>query len=139
MPYRYGGPQFCYEDVSGLMTDQVWNLLLLFLFFHIVLFYLCLTYLIIQVTWAPWTELNGLLGFEVARLVSQTRRLLKHEYDFAFYLGERLIRQHSPGVPLVTPSFHLVTMCRPNDIPVDDRQTLIRWIHYMSFILNMPY
>ena len=30
-------------------------------------------------------------------------------------------------------------MRHPDDISVDDRQTLIQGIHYMSFILNMLY
>jgi len=92
-----------------------------------------------QVDWSPWASFMGRHGFAAARRFSQARRLLRHEYGFVFYLGERVIRQHSPLNQLCTPAFPPSTMRRPNATPPQERIALVEGIPYHSFLLDMPY
>ena len=83
--------------------------------------------------WSPWAFFTSRPGFAAAR------RLLRHEYGHVFYLGERVIRQHSPLSRLSTPAFPPSTMRRPNATPPQERITLVEGIKYHSFLLDMPY
>lgn len=62
-----------------------------------------------------------------------------HEYSFLFYLGERVIRQHSPGAELFSLVFPPTTIERPADTPEVDRIVLRMRVHYNHFLMDMPY
>lgn len=79
------------------------------------------------------------LGFDDARCISQVHRLLCHEYGFVFFLGERVICQHSPHNQLLTPAFPPFTMRRHATTPVGEREALVEGIQYHFFVMDMPY
>ena len=83
-----------------------------------------------QVEWSPWASFTGRPGFTAAHRFSQARRLLRHEYGHVFYLGERVIRQHSPLSQLSTTTFPLSTMRRSNATPPQERVALVEGVLY---------
>lgn len=88
-----------------------------------------------QVEWNPWASFDHRFGFDVARRISQVRRL----YSFIFFLGERVISQHSSLNQLLAPAFPLSTMRRPATTPITDREALEEGIRYHFFVIDMPY
>lgn len=96
-------------------------------------------FLIYLVDWAIWVTLGGHPGFEFTRLVFQTRRLIRHEYGLVFYLGEGVIRQHSPYAELLTSAFPSTTMPRTGDTSEVDRVALRVGVHYSHFVAAIRY
>ena len=92
-----------------------------------------------QVEWSPWASFDSRPGFDAARRISQVRRLLRHEYSYVFYIGEKVIRQYSPHSQLSAPTFPPSTMRRPNATPSRDRDALVEGIRYHFFLLDTPY
>lgn len=121
----------------------VWHLTRYGILYYFLIFCTCtfslILYLLDRLPRLHRLKLNSQPGLEAARLVSQTWRLLMHEYDFAFYLRERVIQKHSPGAFLATPAFPSVTMHHLDDTLMDDSQSLTWGLHYRSFLLDMPY
>ena len=91
------------------------------------------------ITWAPWEGITRRLGFEAARHASKTRRLIRHDYGLSLYLGEKVIRQHSPLSQLLAPAFPPSMKRRSTYIHARERDILFEGIHYTQVMIDMPY
>ena len=87
-----------------------------------------------QVEWAPWADIEGFHGFGRALTMSRTRCLIRDEYGTLFYLGERVIRQHTPRLWPRVPAFPPLLMRRTAEIDPGMAQVLLEGLDFQNFI-----
>lgn len=77
-------------------------------------FLIYLGFMLSQVEWGPWGDISPYYGYARALIASRTWQLIRDEYGTLFYLGERVVRQHTPNiwprVPSQPPFFDEVDM-----------------------------
>lgn len=101
--YRYTNLDYCSVDITKLRADQVTMVVFIVTLRKIYVILGVMTPMFMQIQWTPWTDLADRLGYQESLAASWTRQLFCHEYEFVFYLGERVMRQYSPKLPLRIP------------------------------------
>jgi len=88
----------------------------------------------------PWpTFVTERLGYAEALAATRTRRLFSHEYGMIFYLGERVMRQHSPELPIRIPAWPPVWMRQVSSLPIVEVPALIDGIPFEGLVREGDY
>ena len=69
-----------------------------------------------QIEWAPWVGCEDFRGYGRVLTMSRTRCLVHDEYRALFYLGERVVRQHTHDIWPRVPAFLPLLMRRTAEI-----------------------
>ena len=86
-----------------------------------------------QVEWAPWAGCEVLHGYGRALTKSRTRCLIRDEYGALFYLGERVVHQHTPTIWPRVPCFPPLLMRRTTEIDPITVQALLDGLDFLPY------
>ena len=79
------------------------------------------------------------MGYDPYLAATRTRRLFSHEYGMIFYLGERVMRQHSPDMPIRIPAWPPIWMRQVSNMPLVDVPALIDGIPFEGLVHEGDY
>lgn len=90
--------------------------------------------------WNSWPAfVTQQLGYADVLAVTQLKWLYVHEYGMVFYLGEWVMRQHSPDMPLRIFAWPLVAMRHASSLSMDDAAMYIDGIPFTELLREGDY